>query len=281
MDVLRTNQITRLIFIKQRGQLTFTNDQGVSTANLYKLDSNFLFSPTTAITTFTDPDAQTRRYTSLSAGHYALFIDSSSSAATVTYQTDVFSCPATVALSTDDFGIYESCGLQTLKSEYFLPGNANHYSNTYPRHALLNIGLREVIEIRMELNDQTGVNPQNFQLEILASDGSVLPRQPLPFGVQTAVVPTLYETFWTAPYAGDFFLQVTTPDTLDAIQLYFLTAYRKNSGQVLVTAVDVLRGALQIVKYLHFSSTPTSISLSHSGGNGNIALFGMQGGSIL
>ena len=133
----------------------------------------------------------------------------------------------------------------------------------------------------MELNDQTGINPQNFQLDILASDGTVLPKQPLPFGVPTAVVPTLYETFWTAPYAGDFFIQVTTPDTLEAIQLYFLTVYRKNSGNTLVAAVDVLRGALQIVKYLHFSSTPASISLSHDGGNGNIALFSMNAGSIL
>ena len=54
-------------------------------------------------------------------------------------------------------------------------------------------------------------------------------------------MPTLYETFWTAPYAGHFYLRVTTPDVLEAIQLYFLTVYRKNTGEVLVSVVDVLR----------------------------------------
>jgi hypothetical protein len=44
----------------------------------------------------------------------------------------------------------------------------------------------------MELNDQTGVNPQNFQLDIIAEDGVTLVNQAIPLGVSTTVVPTLY-----------------------------------------------------------------------------------------
>ena len=76
---------------------------------------------------------------------------------------------------------------------------------------------------------------------MLAQDGTLLSNQAVPLGVSTTVVPTLYETFWTAPYAGNFYLQVTTAEALASIQFYYLTVYRKNNGAILVGDLDVLR----------------------------------------
>ena len=45
------------------------------------------------------------------------------------------------------------------------------------------------------------------------------------------MVPTLYETFWTAPYAGDFFIQVTTPVTTDE-RIYFQLNFTFPTGDI-------------------------------------------------
>ena len=76
---------------------------------------------------------------------------------------------------------------------------------------------------------------------MLAQDGTLLSNQAVPLGVSTTVVPTLYETFWTAPFAGNFYLQVTTAQSLSSVQFYYLTVYRKNNGAILAGDVDVLR----------------------------------------
>jgi hypothetical protein len=76
---------------------------------------------------------------------------------------------------------------------------------------------------------------------------------------------------------------VTTPDTLESIQFYYLTVYRANGGSHLVAVVDVLRGALQIVKYLSITSSPATIALGMTGTNSNtnINLYSMDGTSYL
>ena len=92
--------------------------------------------------------------------------------------------------------------------------------------------------------------------------------QALPFN-QLLNVPaanTPYKTFWTAPFAGDFNLLVLSEEgvTLEHLQIYYITIYKSN-GDLLVTAVDVLREATSsdfLVKYMHFDSTPQTIVLS-------------------
>ena len=51
---------------------------------------------------------------------------------------------------------------------------------------------------------------------------------------------------------------------LEHLQIYYITIYKSN-GDLLVTAVDVLREATSsdfIVKYMHFDPTPEAIVLS-------------------
>ena len=97
-------------------------------------------------------------------------------------------------------------------------------------------------------------------------------HQALPFN-QLLNVPaanTPYKTFWTAPYAGDFNLLVLSEEgvALEHLQIYYITVYKSN-GDLLVTAVDVLREATIsdfLVKYMHFDPTPETIVLSTDAG---------------
>ena len=109
-DVLRTD-LLRYTYLHTSGTLTVTNDQGVSgTINLYPVssNSNYAFSSTSAITSFTNSDANTRVYT-VSAGYYAIAIapPTTPAAAVITYEFDFFTCPtALVDPLTDDFGVF-------------------------------------------------------------------------------------------------------------------------------------------------------------------------------
>ena len=109
------------------------------------MTATLAFNPATAITSFTDADAHTRIYNPLTGGtFYALVVDGTV-AATITYQTDLYSCPFSVGTDVDLHLTFEGCGFRTLTSNYFQTSDSPVYANTYPRHALLNIGLREVL----------------------------------------------------------------------------------------------------------------------------------------
>ena len=106
--------------------------------------------------------------------------------------------------------------------------------------------------------------------------GNVLTPSPVEFGAAGAEFPitiATYSFFWTAPYAGNFYLEVVPATYTDiaALNVYYLLVMRANGG-TLVQAVDVLRLEDQILKYIKVSEAST-ISITHSISNIHIFLY--------
>ena len=204
-------------------------------------------------------------YNNLPAGYYVLQITgASAAAATITYQTDVYDCPSYLTNMTDYHRIFEGCVDRT---NYFTASAP--FINTHPVFSLPNVVACDVIEIQLDfINPNTGGVPAGFYLEILDSAGTALTRQPAPFGTTTAIpipttTPPTYKTFWSPPYAGNFYLRITRQTgTEDYLQVYYLTVYRPNDASKIVTAVDVLRlatGTDELFKLIYFESAPNTI----------------------
>lgn len=77
--------------------------------------------------------------------------------------------------------------------------------------------------------------------------------------------------FWTSPYAGDFYIEVTTDAAIDSIRAYFLTVYKANGG-TLLQVTGVLRGLDQIVKFFSFAATTTVAITFTNSNSGNIVV---------
>ena len=256
LDVLRDAYTARVIYQHTDNTpivLTHTIDGVASWFNLYRLSSltSLAFSRTTDLipsSEYTDADAGSgfndqRTYNTLTAGYYVLeILESSTPAATITYQTDVYDCPSYLTNMTDYNRIFEGCIDRTNYFTASIP-----YINTHPVFSLPSIVAKEVLEIQLDfINPNTAGTPNTFYIEILDSAGAALTNQPAPFGTTTALmmtpVGTPYKTFWTAPLAGNFYLRITRPTgTEDSLQVYYLTVYRPNDASKIVTAVDVLR----------------------------------------
>ena len=66
---------------------------------------------------------------------------------------------------------------------------------------------RDIVNIRLDFPHLVvGVNPLTFQLNLLDSSGVLLPIQPAPMGSTITLTNNFYETFWTVPAAGNYFL---------------------------------------------------------------------------
>ena len=84
-----------------------------------------------------------------------------------------------------------------------------------------------------------------------------------------------FNTFWTAPYAGNFNIEVWSTGNVNALQIYYLNVYRANGGSV-VAGVDVLRTQTsQFFKMISLQETTSRLFISNSQGNaaGEISLY--------
>ena len=92
-------------------------------------------------------------------------------------------------------------------------------------------------------------------------------------GSEFPITTATYSFFWTAPYAGNFFLEVVpaTYTNIAAVNVYYLLVTRANGG-TLVQAVDALRMDTQILKYIKLSVAST-ISITHRIANTHISLY--------
>ena len=112
-------------------------------------------------------------------------------------------------------------------------------------------------------------------VRILDSDGVAVPSQPSVLATGQPAVgtgATAFETFWTSPYAGDFYIEVTaTIGTVAAIRPYLLTVYRANGG-VIISILDVLRPLNYIFKFLQ-DIPSTTLKLFNTNGEANIDLY--------
>lgn len=130
--------------------------------------------------------------------------------------------------------------------------------------------------------------PASLFIEILDESGDPFLHQPVPMGTGTStpaataisVAASPYNTFWTAPYAGNFFLRITSSASpITSLQMFYLTVTRANGG-TLVQAVDVLRESGFYLKYINFEVPPANIILTNTEGSGNIFLNSISGTTI-
>ena len=138
--------------------------------------------------------------------------------------------------------------------------------------ALTTIAAREVIEIQLDFESPLMNLPASVFIEVLDASGEPLPHQPVPMGTGAStpaataisVATSPYNTFWTAPYAGNFFLRITSGTSpITHLQMYYLTVTRANGG-TLVQAVDVLRDSGSYLKYIYFGNTPQNLLLTNT-----------------
>ena len=142
---------------------------------------------------------------------------------------------------------------------------------------------KDVVNIRLDFPDLvTGVEPLTFQLNLLDLNGDPLPIQPVPMGMDITLTATFYETFWTVPVAGEYFIEVTATDPFaggDALQWYYFTAWLPKTATPILKAIDMLRGRTHLFRYVQLGTTYAYQSLSHSGGSDKADLFFMNSGS--
>ena len=113
------------------------------------------------------------------------------------------------------------------------------------------------------------MDPQLMIVQILDSDGNAVPNQPSVLAASptqtVANGATDFSTFWTSPYAGDFYVRVTSVlGTVAAIRPYLLTVYKANGG-ILLSTLDVLRPNNVIFKYLQ-NIPSTHLKLANDNG---------------
>ena len=140
-----------------------------------------------------------------------------------------------------------------------------------------------MLEITINFPIAVTANPQNYYFQMRKQDGSLLTPAASEFGSSgssfAASTPT-NSFFWTAPYAGNFYLEVVpTTTTLAAVNVFYLLVTRANGG-TLVQAVDALRGESQILKYIKVDAEST-IVLSNTQGVSQIALIKIADGSTI
>ena len=107
VDILRTD-IYRSVYLDQNGTLTASHSLGTNSITLYTQLTNQILS--TPITTYTD-SGNTRTY-NLTKGNYT-FKFSGTTAATITYQSDPYTCPQFININGDVNNIFEPCHLIT------------------------------------------------------------------------------------------------------------------------------------------------------------------------
>ena len=150
-----------------------------------------------------------------------------------------------MANNTDHHRVFYAC---VPPRSYHFNDTANQnlpYEDAYPVFKLPGLALREVVNIQLDfINQSTTADNNQFKIELL--DSSSNPIMSPPFGPLTSIpdAGTPYKTFFTAPFPGDFYLQVSAEEGITAnyLQQYYLTVY-KPSGEMIVKAVDVLRPA--------------------------------------
>ena len=274
IDVLRTD-LLRMVYVDRDGSsLVTTHTEGTSFISAYSLTlADLTFTSTTPLTTFTD-SANTRTYT-LNQGYYVLRF-SGTTAGSVTYQSDPFVCPTLIAGKTDINNIFEPCQLLTYTDTLPFSATTPNWKNTYPRFELLAVGLREVLEITIKFPNAIAADPQTYYFQMRDAAGNVLTPSPVEFGASGSEFPittATYSFFWTAPYAGNFYLEVVpaTYTDIGAVNVYYLLVTRANGG-TLVQAVDALRLEAQILKYIKVSEAST-IAITHSIANTHISLY--------
>ena len=103
------------------------------------------------------------------------------------------------------------------------------------------------------------MNPLTFQLTLLNSAGAPLSVQPTPMGTTITVSATdkFYETFWTVPAAGTYYVEVTTatdPTDGGALQWYYFTAWLPKTAAPIIKAIDMLRGKTHIYRSVQLGS---------------------------
>ena len=199
VEILR-NSVLRGIYVNADGPVAISHSLGT---NLISVFSDILNADLTApITTYTD-SGTTRTYT-LTRGYYAIKFEGSAPA-TISYQSDPYVCPTPIHFFNDISKILEPCHLVEKEETTSLAANR-------PRVNLLNIGRREVIEIVMAFPIVISATPNTYFLRMLAQDGTPLIQQADfgPSGSPITAVRGTQSFFWTAPYAGNFILEVVS-----------------------------------------------------------------------
>ena len=174
VDILR-NSVLKGIYVNADGPVAISHSLGT---NLISVFSDILIADLTApITSYTD-SGTTRTYT-LTKGYYAIKFEGSA-AATISYQSDSYTCPALINFFNDVNRILEPCHLVEKEEITSLAANR-------PRFDLLSVGKREVIEIVMKFPIAVVAAPNTYFLRMLAQDGTVL-IQPGDFGTSVAPI---------------------------------------------------------------------------------------------
>lgn len=128
VDMLRSAEIYRGVYLNKDGTLTASHPLGTNLITLYSQVTNQVL--TTPITTYTD-SGTTRTYT-LVKGYYA-FKFGGTTAATITYQSDPYTCPQFINLVVDVNTIFEPCHLITYTDTAPFSGSSPNWINTFPR----------------------------------------------------------------------------------------------------------------------------------------------------
>ena len=104
-----------------------------------------------------------------------------------------------------------------------------------PRFSLGNRAHKDVINIRLKFFGDTTAAPDAFKMVLLDNTFTPLARQPLPFNTDLTIPTGLeYETIWTVPAAGTYYIEVQMvgTDFLAAERYHFLaTLISKGSNQ--------------------------------------------------
>ena len=255
-------------------------------------DTYFLISP--ALTALSTKSSSTYTGTyDLAAGNYGVRFPYSTTPASTFYQSKYNQCPVTSPY-TDVRRVFYPCSLINLVPAfrpYSTPTTETGlFANSFPEdgYPIFSLGSRaakDIVNIRLDFPDLVaGMDPLTFQLSLLDDAGTPLSIQPAPMGTTITVSATdkFYETFWTVPTAGTYYVEVTTatdPTDGGALQWYYFTAWLPKTAVSIRKAIDMLRGKTHVYRSVFMGSSDLYQGLSHSGGLDKTALFSMKSGS--
>ena len=229
----------------------------------------------------------------MAIGNYGVRFPYSTTPASTFYQSKDNKCPVTSPY-TDVRRVFHPCSAQdsvpAFTSSVTPTKESGLFTNTFPEdgYPIFSLGSRaakDIVNIRLDFPDLvTGIDPLTFQLSLLDSAGTPLSIQPAPMGTTITVSATdkFYETFWTVPAAGTYYVEVTTatdPTDGGALQWYYFTAWLPKTAVSILKAIDMLRGKTYIYRSVLMGSNDLYQGLSHSGGLDKTVLFSMKSGS--
>ena len=270
-DILRGDYLYHHITLDTASDLTFGNTLGASSIEVFKMSANageyFLVSPALAALSSGSSSTFTKTY-SLDVGNYGVRFPYLSTPASTFYQSKDNKCPITSPY-TDVRRIFHPCSatdiVPAFTSSITPITESGLFANALPEdgYPIFSLGSRaekDIVNIRLDFPDLVaGMNPLTFQLSLLSSAGTPLSVQPAPMGTTITVSATdkFYETFWTVPVAGTYYVEVTTatdPTDGGALQWYYFTAWLPKTSTSILKAIDMLRGKTHIYRSVRLGS---------------------------